>query len=86
MPTCFVLGPNRTIEARLRAFVERRGGPGQRAATDQARIAVTDDEMSLEMPAGPVLEVVSLDVIPGREAAFEAAFARAGRLIASMPG
>jgi len=33
-----------------------------------------------------ILEVAMLDVIPGREAAFEAAFAKASRIIASMKG
>ena len=34
----------------------------------------------------PVLEVAILDVIPGQETAFEAAFAEAQEIIASMPG
>lgn len=33
-----------------------------------------------------ILEVATLDVIPGREAAFEAAFSEAQSIIASMPG
>jgi heme-degrading monooxygenase HmoA len=33
-----------------------------------------------------VLEVAMLQVIPGRETEFEAAFAKAERIIASMPG
>jgi heme-degrading monooxygenase HmoA len=38
------------------------------------------------MGPDPILEVAPLDVIPGREAEFEAAFARAQTLIAAMPG
>jgi len=38
----------------------------------------------MSVPA--VLEVASLQVKPGQEAAFEAAFARARHLIASIPG
>ena len=34
----------------------------------------------------PVLEVAMLDVRPGEEAAFEAAFAEASAIISSMPG
>jgi heme-degrading monooxygenase HmoA len=34
----------------------------------------------------PILEHAPLSVIPGQEAAFEAAFAEAGAIIASMPG
>lgn len=33
-----------------------------------------------------ILEVAHLDVIPGREADFEAAFAQAQRIIAAVPG
>lgn len=33
-----------------------------------------------------ILEVAMLDVIPGQEQAFELAFARAQRIIASIPG
>lgn len=33
-----------------------------------------------------ILEVATLDVIPGQEAAFEAAFGEAQSIIASMPG
>jgi heme-degrading monooxygenase HmoA len=33
-----------------------------------------------------ILEVAHLDVIPGREAEFEAAFAQAERIIAAVPG
>ncbi len=33
-----------------------------------------------------ILEVATLDVIPGQEAQFEAAFAEAKKIIASMPG
>lgn len=33
-----------------------------------------------------ILEVAKLDVIPGREAEFEASFAQAQRIISSMPG
>lgn len=33
-----------------------------------------------------ILEVATLDVIPGQEAAFEAAFDEAQKIIASMPG
>lgn len=33
-----------------------------------------------------ILEVATLDVIPGQESAFEAAFAEAQPIIASMPG
>ena len=38
------------------------------------------------MTSGAVLEIASLQVRPGQEAAFEAAFAQARRLIAAMPG
>ena len=38
------------------------------------------------MNSAAVLEVASLQVKPGQEAAFEAAFARARALIASIPG
>lgn len=34
----------------------------------------------------PILEVAMLDVIPGQEPAFEAAFATAQQIISSMPG
>lgn len=34
----------------------------------------------------PILEVAMLDVIPGQETAFEAAFATAQQIISSMPG
>jgi heme-degrading monooxygenase HmoA len=34
----------------------------------------------------PVLEVATLDVVPGRAAEFEAAFARARSIIAASPG
>lgn len=43
---------------------------------------MTDHEPS----ATPVLEVAMLDVRPGEEPAFEAAFAEASAIIASMPG
>ena len=33
-----------------------------------------------------VLELATLNVVPGREAAFEAAFAQARQLISAMPG
>jgi heme-degrading monooxygenase HmoA len=33
-----------------------------------------------------ILEVAILDVVPGQEAAFQASFAEAKRIIASMPG
>lgn len=36
--------------------------------------------------ATPVLEVAILDVIPGREDSFEAAFGQAQAIISSMPG
>ena len=36
--------------------------------------------------ASMILEVARLDVIPSREAEFEAAFSRAQRIIAGMPG
>ncbi len=41
-----------------------------------------------DQPAAPsqILEVAMLDVIPGREAEFEAAFREASSIIASMPG
>jgi heme-degrading monooxygenase HmoA len=42
--------------------------------------------MSSERIAVVITEQAVLDVIPGREAEFEAAFAGAKRIIASMPG
>ncbi len=38
------------------------------------------------MSARPVLEHARLDVIPGREAEFEAVFGKARAIISSMPG
>lgn len=37
-------------------------------------------------PEGPVLEVATLHVVPGRGAEFEAAFAQARTIIAASPG
>lgn len=40
----------------------------------------------MDTPQPMVLEVATLDVIPGQESAFESAFRTASAIIASMPG